>query len=50
MKNWSEPLKKNMKNNLDFYAISCIPIFPLSLAVNILLYLYAEYGLDIGCD
>lgn len=48
MKKLSEPLKENIKKNLNFYAISCIPIFPLSLAVNILLYLYAEYELDIG--
>lgn len=43
-----ESLKENIKNNLEFYIICCIPVFPFCLSADFLVYLYLEDSWNMG--
>ncbi len=43
-----EPLKENIKNNLELYIMCCIPVFPFYLSADFFVYLYLGDGWKTG--
>ncbi|MFR8261571.1 hypothetical protein [Frisingicoccus sp.] len=43
-----EPLMENIKNNLEFYIMCCIPVFPFCLSADFFMYLYLEHSWNMG--